>query len=125
MKITSELELANMASKYEADGRKRKDAGTMRRAKGYYGDIRKDRKATECEAYALMFEKQWSSAGNLFMSIDVPIMADECYWKGQIWEKIIERYQNANKGILALYMKQNQTFDYANQILDRRNNRYS
>lgn len=81
-----------IAQEFETQGLNSQNPDFLRRAKQFYQDLGELNKATFCEAWALKFEEQFSSAGIHFIQVGKAEEAWQCFWQGMCWAELINWY---------------------------------
>ena len=86
-----------IAQEFETKGLNSQNSDFLRRAKQFYSDISDTNKALCCEAWALKFEAQFSTAGNRFLQLGKTEEAWECFWEGMCWSELVNWYRSHPK----------------------------
>jgi hypothetical protein len=84
-----ERETERDAKEFFDRGKSAENPEYMRRAASYYQELNRTEDATECEAYALKFERKLQKAGQLFKTLEKFDLAKDCFWDGQLWHDLL------------------------------------
>ena len=79
---------AVVGDRYERDGIAKRDSYLMRQAALAYQGANNSRKAMECRAHALFFEKEYEKSGEKFIECENVEEALNAFWEGGIFERI-------------------------------------
>ncbi|MGD2183404.1 hypothetical protein [Lusitaniella coriacea] len=85
-------DLAAIAQTFERQGIETENPELLRRAKGAYQRLQRDRDAQGCEAWALKFEGQFLPAGWQFLQNNNPQEAWNCFWQAMAWQELSNLY---------------------------------
>ncbi len=91
-------DLESIAKIFVTEGLNTENPELLRRAQGAYQRLNKPQQAALCEARALKLEKQFLTAGNLFLKQNLVDQAWDCFWQGMCWGKLVVWYESLETG---------------------------